>query len=467
MERRRTSRVHADEKLCSLRSLSFSPVSRSSVVRRINEIGPRAVLGLQLVWIAFCFGCAGEPEQLVDVEAISLSATNSELEFQALLDVVDQGPQVIALGEQSHGAGSVLALKSRIVPFLLEAGFRVFALEGSMYECHRANTAWLNGRSARESLALCMPPVWFESAQVQPLFEALDSLRSSGVVVEFAGVDDQFHAGSAPRFLTQELASALAGVDAGVTGCATEDLSQKYYVIQQVVSGLAFRTWEKGDTPLPADPFRHQFKSAVLKLRDCISAPGLLDDTEIGFWHRVLESLEDHAHRTWSELEVGKLLPREATMAKNMIWLANSRPGVRVVFWAANAHIAKSHVMAETGSIAMGGEVSSALGSRYFSIGTTSYRGRYGWPQGGGGRIRPARAGSLEYALAQRPEQTLFASALPPEAMEASFFGHKPRREAWNRFFDAVIFVREVEPSERFTEEMGPQGHESAAQQGG
>ncbi len=93
MWRRRTTRIHADENLCSLRSRRFSPVIRCSVgrldiicaMRKVTHVEPRE--GFK-VWLRFDDDIEGE----VDLSDLAGRGVFSAWSDRAFFESVSLGP---------------------------------------------------------------------------------------------------------------------------------------------------------------------------------------------------------------------------------------------------------------------------------------------------------------------------------------------------------------------------------------
>ena len=157
--------------------------------------------------------------------------------------------------------------------------------------------------------------------------------------------------------------------------------------------------------------------------------------------------------------------PRDAQMARNLVWLANVYyPGKKIIVWAASSHIARdaaqlaspngSHPYQSGWSVHMGGEAYQALGPQMYALGFTAGFGAFGHYATIPISVPAPRPGSLE----ARFDEAGFVDAFVDfrsrpaggEWLQGVFsrpFGYGDLTGDWTRVLDGMIYTRYMTPS--------------------
>ena len=358
------------------------------------------------------------------------------------------GVRLVLLGEADHRSGSDFLAKTRLVKFLhRELGFDVLAFESPMYDMTVAWDSLRKGTTPSEAFWLG-PSTWAGAAQMQPLVAYLGEQARGSRPLEIAGFDHQhqlasllYLADDLPRFLTER----------GVGGPLVDRETPEHGVLQ----GLAQVRYRYRVAPRPDASTSRAFLAAVDASLAAVSA---MPDEQAQQWAQILRNLACHTRFVLKHPEF-ESCNRDEQMADNLLWFANERyPNRKIIVWAATGHAARIPSMADFGypgyggaAPSMGQHIGEAFGSKSYVIGVTSYRSA-------GGRIvvdqdslpefeELMAAAGFDYGLLDLRRAAANGSWAGGE-FPARPLGHTTRAEIWSDALDALLFVREHEPTQ-------------------
>lgn len=340
-------------------SLDGKPLSDTSPFLRSLTIGERGWLNRSAIPIQ------------------SLQPTGSLADLQPLRQFVGSA-RLVALGENSHGSGSIFRLKHRLIRYLVEEmNFTVLAMEAPAPEADRVNAYVQRGEG---SLAQVVQYLGFKSWQTQEVLEMIQWMRaynkSHVKPIEFRGFDlqsQQLPLENLIRFAQQYDSDLLGRVQAVNEMMSRKPLTDSlrrnaYEHIQALVKYLTDQNYSSVSKPV-GEQLRHDAQI----LAQSIGLPLL------------------HNRREW--------------MAQNIAWLVDHHPvGTKFIIWAANGHVSKQ-------GVSMGHYLKQRYGNEYLSIGFTFKEGNYAvygpqpyYP------VQLPYPGTYEYLLGQAKHTNYFLS---------------------------------------------------------
>jgi erythromycin esterase-like protein len=380
------------------------------------------------------------------VRSISPADTNfQDLEF--LASEIGSA-RVVMLGEPSHGEGNVFEAKIRLMRFLQQRlGFTTVAFESGFYDLHRAQQELEAGKSAQETLANSVFPVWTGTQE----FQAVLPLIGPGKL-RVAGFDPQLTGA-----YSEELVEKLQAFLAAEKGSG----SLNYDYLEEVTSymGEHFRFLP---TAKLAD-FEKELAKANRLTDRAAASPAAPRRAEAAFWQQCLRSLLAQARnyaldkpsdKSEAEFKAKDSNPRDAQMADNLLWYLKQHPQEKVICWAALPHLANKVELLLDPEMKeyrpMGQAVKAALGAdQVYILGTLGGSGTHGFPAMGYKPVPVPTAGSLEAELLAQPTDYAFVSLkhdAPGQLLTTSAFEYEPLAGPWSEVVDGFLFLRSVNP---------------------
>ena len=367
--------------------------------------------------------------------------------------------RVVLLGESTHGSGSDLLAKTRLVKFLhQELGYDLLAFESGLYEMSVAWDSLRSGMPGAAAIELGTWGLWTGSRQMQPLIRYLAEQAHGPAPLQISGFDNQFLYRRASAGFVEDLERVLSS--RGISSRLVDEGSPT----RDALEAMTAMRYRRGEASPPAPSVR---RAVIEEMRRIASALSRLGDADARFWQEVLEGRLCHVRRVWAETVDGVSLPsecfRDRQMARHLLWLARERyPDRKLIAWAATAHAMRTDTMSAAAGPgpSMGREVSEALGRQSYTLAMTSYKGTFGLPNG---RL-PQRIVSdqdprfeFEELMAAAGFDHAFVDLRTPAAsgswLGGRFLarpdGHESREGAWSEILDGLLFVRDQSRSRR------------------
>lgn len=357
--------------------------------------------------------------------------------LEAIIRDACQKP-IVLLGENSHGDGATLALKSQLVAKLVtDCDFDAVFFEASMYDFLEIERKKAAGQTvSREEVSAAMGWIRSRYQETQSLVNFLSAPVQEGIFL--GGLDDQLGARGATYGLEQlphDLVSTLPSQER--SACAKLFRQRIWY-----------------DFPATA-PYSQGHKNEILR---CLanSEKGLSNSPRLGPKHPglpgMLASFRRAIERDFAARDT-HVPQRDLSMFKNFNWLKTQFTTDRkIIVWSANSHIARSSATLSefSGAKNLGTYLNDAYGDDLFSLAFSAAGGTYRFSRQENHAIESANPNSLEaIALSGHGGQVAY---IDNEALrkvgerEGSLFHHKSSRRNWSALFDAIVVFAQEHP---------------------
>lgn len=289
--------------------------------------------------------------------------------------------RVVAIGEMTHGDGTAILARTRIIKFLHEEmGFDTVAFESGVIECERVMEALRNGVAPEEASKLGIYPIWSQSAELSPLMQAIQASLATDRPLRLIGFDPQPSSPELGAYVVESLASRL-----------DEESEARLVEIVGRVTDLAIRV--DAEQAARDDEWLADLARAAAASRPASdqAAVGIraIESLRFALRARALRSsappFNPHAPHE-SVLAPGWIRSanvRDRGMADNLLWQIRERlPDSRVIVWAANSHVKTASARASVGDervrvVPMGEILKEELGSELYTILATCQRGTW------------------------------------------------------------------------------------------
>ncbi len=288
---------------------------------------------------------------------------------------ISREARLLAFGEEVHGVGTLIEIKSRIFRWLVaNRGFDTFILEDDLAGC-MAIDDFIQGRGEAKS-----PPI-------SGLYWCWNNQDIADLVLWMREFNAQRPQASRPlRFFgidMQSSATASAWLGRYLAGHEPESWSQH----EEVLVAIRDKGWTLAE--LPAEEFG-LITGALAELERILGAtpvkqPDSAALAERSIARRLVRTLQQHA-----EFQVAMKAPdavsfglRDRFMAENARWVLKQQgPESRVAICTANAHAALKNYAVNwqgtTGTVSsMGSFLRAELGANYLAIGLFRNQGEY------------------------------------------------------------------------------------------
>ncbi|GAW95873.1 MULTISPECIES: erythromycin esterase family protein [Colwellia] len=260
--------------------------------------------------------------------------------------------RILALGEQTHGAGSVFALKIDLIKYLHQHhGFDLFILESGMYDVREIMQQANAGKSIKELAPGNIFYMYANSKEITPLFDYVNEQLNTDNPLTMVGFDSQHTGGLSLAGLVSDLTKAQEEIDNTWVNSPNWQVFCQH--IQQVLEGSNVRL------PLVQETL---FFSQLDTLASNFDRHGN------GFWYRITKGLVAQAKRQWQLAD-----NRSEQMGENIKWWAEQYPDKKIIVWAHTWHLTKEG----NKQVNAGKVVSEAFGDAYYMVHFSGEQGQY------------------------------------------------------------------------------------------
>jgi len=287
----------------------------------------------------------------------TVKAGNGFEDLEPLKKIIGDA-RIVGLGENTHGSSEVFQMKHRLVEFLAsEMGFTIFSIEANMPEAYRINDYVLYGVGDAKKL---LKGMYFWTWNTQEVLNMIEWMKKYNIShkdkIQFTGFDMQVtlvaveniknYSKKYDRSIKSKIDSISALFD-----------KLKLKRLQNIESMDTIVNIKSKCAQLLSYFFENKFK--ISKVINITEYNWLIQNVNILVQNIKLVEKSDTGYNY-----------RDECMAKNIEWILENNPKVKIVLWAHNEHISKQEG-------AMGGYLSKKYGDNYFNIGFLSNSGTY------------------------------------------------------------------------------------------
>ena len=305
------------------------------------------------------FGCQ-KPVKKFNATQFDPSSKNFSFLDKALKDV-----KILALGESSHGFGSLHTLKVEMVKYLHEnSGYDLLILEAGYADI---GISWYNhDKSDSTQMINSMMPRNMRSEQMLGLFKYLKEKKESKKPLEIRGMDTRI-TGQAfdyrlmyvirrlePKIIQDSIENGLEDVNYMLDSNDNEEEWIKYRASYLNAIDMA--------------------KSILIDSKEDIGELELAEEKEIEILLKYLDMLVELIDYDFGEQYTRGLGLRDSLMAENVASFLSEFPKTKVIIWGHNGHIEKGP--GEGDKIKWAGHyLKERYGDDYYSMGMYAKKG--------------------------------------------------------------------------------------------
>lgn len=392
-------------------------------------------------------------ENIRNIHSIETTSNNSDLLFlnDELVDV-----EILMLGEQSHGDGSTLMAKTRLIKYLHEnLDYNVLVFESGLMDVYRVWKMIQNGETNIDVFNHGIFPVWTNSKQTEELFTYILEQSKTENPIYLAGFDMQ-PTGSlvTPDKRWTEISTYLM---------QTIDFKEEEYP-------LFTKVFKKISVIFSAEFTNDNLISLTNEFQKLSQLVAEKDKSNKG---KITARYIDNYLKTIvlyknADLKNPPNTPhvfniRDNEMAKNFRFLKEEiYPDKKFIVWGANSHLGYGRGFLEDfleikasakGMIPMGQYLKIEYQEKLYSLAFTSYTGTIGSLKGTNSKLDSANELTLESAVASLGYEYAYLSMKNTNIKTLRFpsriYGHFEMNGVWGQMCDGIFFIKTMIPNER------------------
>ena len=277
--------------------------------------------------LAILAGCQ-KPKKKFSTSLYNPASTGFAFLNEPLKDV-----RVLALGESSHGFGSMHALKANLVKYLhQELGYDVLVMEAGYGDLR---LAWHNiDKSTPTQLINTTVNDNLRSRQLLPLFEYMTEIKDSENPLELRGMDPRI-SGFGFKFRLMHVIKRLE------PKVIQDSIARGILDYQKTFEVLDDK--EQWETYMTSYNNALDFaKSILVESREDIKELEIVEEVEVDVLIKNIDMLKQAVNYNFGEAYTRGLSIRDSLMAENVFYFANEEfPNSKIVIWGHNGHIEK------------------------------------------------------------------------------------------------------------------------------
>ena len=393
---------------------------------------------------------------------------NDKNDYTALAQAL-QSKKIVLLGEQSHGDGATFDEKVSIVKYLHEKlGYNTVVFESGLYDHYKANKQYSENKSGISIFNEAVFGIWSDTKAFQDLMAYIDQRARQNDPVKILGFDCQEGSIFENHYL--------------------DDLTKLFENRKITLSQTTITSIEKSFVSRDLENIASNKKDSlelfknfdsVIEAFNKIKNPDL--DEKIMkqvFLSKIADVSYDIMQLQKQKLDVQN--PRDAQMAKNLIFLSDCYPDEKMICWGASYHFSKNINQIEhtqeteayfveqsnnelkttgysdyqfgdgskllEGAIPMGELLKKHFGDQLYSLAFSSYEGQYGIVDEKPFPILKPPVNSIEQQLYNEPNSKTFFefSKNKPNSYYCSALGNIPFKAKWGAIFDGLLFIKKA-----------------------
>lgn len=397
--------------------------------------------------------------------SFSLDSTNDEVnEFKGLEKYIGDS-RIVLLGEQSHGDGTTIETKVRLIKYLHQKmGFSVLAFESNQYNAEKAWENVVQNKSPMTALQSSTSPIWAESKEIQPLFKYILQKSTEKIPLLISGFDCQVLGKHLKNEFKSDFLTYLDEKKIKFSDSTEENNFFKLFdeiIYNSGYQNIRNKVWSEKVTYW--DSLKKQRPLLEKLLETKAKQLSNIDEKKAMLFYQFLISTKNYLPQILYENLIDKTITtetrrnlRDSLMAENIIWLANKYyPDKKIIIWAASYHLAK-HKTLGYGNLKetlLGDYIRKELDKDTYTITFTAYEGNVGWYNGKFlNTISKPKDSSFENLFFKTGRQNFFLDfktnsktkkgkwLLVPRFMRP--LGYVEQEKSWPLVFDAIIFNR-------------------------
>lgn len=366
---------------------------------------------------------------------LKLEPKQVESEFTEIIETLCQS-NIVLMGEgPSHGEGTTLEFKAKIVKSLVsDCGFQLLLFEASFYEFAKLHKIIESEeRVKREEIEIALGFIYRDKVQLQNLIEFISHEVSSGSL-KVGGLDYQPGGRGQDYSNFEMLREIIPSIETKEGAECMAALKQRIY------------------SNFPKDaPYNFQQKENLL---NCLEKP--INENQLTSSHRVYMMRENLYNFIERDFMNGRerMAARSSFMYENFkFWnqLFESQP--KTIVWSSSSHASKSNEISSAfhNTPNFGSLVKDDFGETAYSLGFSALQGSVRSMKGNQVKLPTAPENSIEFAAFLTFEDDIaFLDAADLTNLGtrqgAAIFNQYEERD-WSTIFDGVVVFREQKPA--------------------
>ncbi|RUT71516.1 hypothetical protein D0817_06470 [Flavobacterium cupreum] len=391
----------------------------------------------------------------------------SEKNDYSFLEKILKNKQVVLLGEQSHGDGATFEEKVKIIKYLTNKGkFNTIVFESGMYENYKAWKLYSTGKATSSIYYQSIYSLWSTTQSFQKLLDHIDRRAILKDSIKIIGFDSQEKGELFKKYFIDDLRKTFNDRQIIIN-------DQTYNTIKKVFIDKDLK--EFADNKKDSIYLYQQYElllSSFQKMHNLSKDEKMIKQVVLSQIAQV-----DFDIKVLQGYKIAFQNPRDAQMARNLIFLTELYPNEKMVCWGASYHFSnrikdfdytditedylkRQVALEQTNSVnpistfedvkmlgdahPMGEFLKNHFKSKIYSIAFSSFEGEYGIAEGKSYPILTPPAKSVEQTLAQDSNDKIFLN-FDKKFMGkyyCSALGNMPLKANWNSIFDGLIFIK-------------------------